>query len=367
MFSGLGKVIWLQGYYWWVPTGGDTGAQKFCLWNRYATSTQVVISGGTVTSGTLTAGQWNYVPLATPVPLAPGELYVAATGWESVNGFPSTNNQFGSGDPYVGGITNGPLTAWSDGSNGGTYLFPTSYGPAQGLFGTGNTGGAADPTLNFPPGGSNSANFWIDVLVSDTAPSGYSGSYRLYPNMNDAPASGDDTANNFTLGMEFSLSQACTVSNVWFYSLPGLTRLPTAIGVYQVPGTTLVLSQPSPSWSGIAGSGWVSAPLSGTLSAGVSYKVAVCNGAASPAIWNQFTANYWSTGFGANGLTSGPITAPDNASADSPGQDTYNAGATLTYPATNVGPYTYWLDIEVTPQAITPSTGPAYTAFMSSM
>ena len=57
----------------------------------------------------------------------------------------------------------------------------------------------------------------MDVQVSDTAPSGYYGSYRLYPNMYDAFGFTNDTANNFTLGMEFSLSQACTVNNVWFY------------------------------------------------------------------------------------------------------------------------------------------------------
>ena len=52
------------------------------------------------------------MPLATPVPLAIGATYIAATGF--TGGFPDTNNQFGGGDPYSGGITNGPLTAYSD-------------------------------------------------------------------------------------------------------------------------------------------------------------------------------------------------------------------------------------------------------------
>ena len=325
--------------------------------------------GTTVTSGTLTADAWNYVALSAPVQLAPGELYIAATGWIAVNGFPDTHYQFGSTAPatYQGGIVNGIITAWSDAGNGGTNnFFDNNYSLDQGLFGTGNTGGAADPTLNFPAAQSDSANFWIDVQVSSTAPPGYAGSYRLYPNMNDAAGYSNDTANNFTLGMEFSLSSACTINNVWFYSPAGVSQLPTEIGVYQVSDTTLVASNSSPSWSGTAGSGWVSAALTGTLSAGTSYKVVVLNGAASPAIWNGATASYWSTGYGGSGLTSGPITAPNNAGADAPGQDTYNAGAAITYPATNVGPYNYWLDIEVTPQAAS-SGGPAYTAYMSSM
>lgn len=359
VFSLLGKTAWLQGYYWWCPTGGDTGAQKFCLYNRYSTTAESLVSGCTATSGTLTAGAFNYIPLTTPVLLSPGVVYVACTGWSAVNGFPDSNNQFGSTQPYSSGITNGPLYAWSDATNGGTTPFSPaqSYNLSQGVFGTNNIGGTPDPTTagNMPAGASNSANFWVDVAVSDTPPAGYSGSYRLWPGMIDAWEYVNDTANNFTLGMEFSLSQACAINNVWFYSPSGVTQLPTAIGVYQVSGPSLVVSNNSPSWSGAAGSGWMSAALTGTLSAGVNYKVVVLNGAGTPAIWNAATAAYWAaSGYGVNGLTSGPITAPNNASATSPGQDSYNPGATMTYPNTNVGPYNYWLDIEVTPLAGAP-------------
>ena len=364
IFSALGEMLWLNGYYWWVPPGGDTGAQKFCLWNRYGTgSTQVLVPDSTVTSGTLTANSFNYIPLATPIQLAPGELFVAATGWTSVNGFPITNNQFGATQPYAAGIVNGPLTGWSDVGGSNTFTGNSAnWGLNQGCFSVASN----DPTVQMPNAGSNSSNFWIDVLLSDTAPSGYSGSYRVYRNMNDAIGYNNDTANNFTLGMEFSLTEACTINNVWFYSPSGVTQLPTEIGVYQVSDTTLVASNSSPSWSGAAGSGWMSAALTGTLAASTSYKVVVLNGAGSPAIWNGATANYWSTGYGASGLTAGPITVPDNASADSPGQESYNLGATITYPNTNAGPYTYWLDIEVTPQAAPVPPAPQ-VAFMSSM
>ena len=54
-----------------------------------------------------------------------------------------------------------------------------------------------------------------------------------------------------------------------------MTQLPTEIGVYRVSHQTLVASNASPSWSGAAGSGWMSAPLTGTLAAGTRYKAAI--------------------------------------------------------------------------------------------
>ena len=353
IFSVTSQVAWLNGYYFWVPPGGDTVARKFALWNRYSSSAQNLVSGSTVTSGTLTAGSMNFVALSPPVQLAPGALYVAATGWTAVNGIPLSSAQFGGSDPYASGITNGILTGWSDVTGSNTFPAAASnYNLGQGLFSNslGN-----DPTAAMPNAGGTSDNFWVDVEISDTAPGGYAGSYRLYPNIADFGNFSDDTANNFTLGMEFVLSGACTVDNIWFYSPPGVTQLPTEIGVYQVSDTTLVLSDSSPSWSGAAGSGWVSA-LSGSLSASVKYKVVVLNGAGSPAVWNGAITDYWSTGFGGSGLTSGPLSAYSNAAADSPGQETYNAGATIAYPATNIGPYSYGVDIEVTPAGGTPHT-----------
>lgn len=350
IFSPLGQMLWLNGYYFWVATGGDTGAQKFATWNRYSTSAENVITASKVTSGSLTANAWNFVPLSSPVQLAPGALYVATTGWTAVNGIPLTSAQWGSGQPLAAGIVNGPLTAWSAPSGSNTFPAGTvNYGLGQGLF---SNALGSDPGANMANNPSGNDNFWMDVQLSTTAPSSYAGSYRLKPNMADFGNYSNDTANNFTLGLQFSLSQACAINNIWFYSPPGVTQLPTVIGVFSVGSQTLVASNSSPSWSGAAGSGWVSAPLAGTLSPGTSYKAAVCNGAASPAIWNGSVANYWTTGgFGANGLTAGPITAPNTSTAGGAGQASYNAGAAIAYPNTTTGPFDYGVDIEVTPLA----------------
>lgn len=356
IFSVTGGMRWLDGYYHWVPAGGDTTARKFALWTQYSTTQQSLVPGSTVTSGTMTAtpsggesgGHWNFVPLSSPVQLAPGALYVAAAGWTASAGIPVTSGQFTSGGAYAAGIVNGPLTAWSAPAGSNTFPAATvNYNLGQMLF---SNSGGADPSAAMPNNGSGSDNLGMDVLIDDTAPPGYAGSYRFHPNQVDLGNFTMDTANMFTLGRQFSLSSACAVNKAWFYSPSGVTQLPTAVGVYRVSDQALVAVSNSPSWSGAAGSGWISAPLSGSLAPGVNYKVVVGQFNAN-VIWNAAVANYWSTGFGANGLTAGPLSAPNNASAVSPGQESYNLGTVLTYPNTNAGPFAYGLDIEVTPAA----------------
>ena len=359
--------MWLEGYWWWVPAGGDTGAQKFCLYNLTTVGSVAgtLIPAATVTSGTLTAGAWNYVPLAAPVQLSIGyaeSMYLAATGWESVNGFPISNGQFGTGDPYAAGITNGPLQCWGDPSGGGTSHGVATF--AQGEFGTGNTGGAADPTLNIPDSGSSGSSlFWIDVSVSDTPPGGYAGSYRIWPDKYDiaGTSTGIDLNDPYILGTEFTLSENCTLSNIWFYSPATVTQLPTQCAIWNVSTQTMVAGtlQTSPSWSGAAGSGWVSTPYSDvTLPAG-DYKVSVWNASASGTGtgWNNYAIDYFTTLDGQNGIVTGPITVPDATTATSPGQATYaNSSTTFLYPDTYVATegQSYWVDAEVTPQVTPP-------------
>ena len=155
--------LWFQGYWWWVPAAGDIAPQKFALWQLTdAVNTSVLVDGGTVMSGTLTANAWNFVPLPTPIGLSVKLPYVAATGWVMTNGFPDSQHQFGSGDPLAAGITNGPLNAYSDqsGSNANPFFIN------QGLFGT----SSADPASVMPAGGDNSSFFGVDVQVTDVPP-----------------------------------------------------------------------------------------------------------------------------------------------------------------------------------------------------
>ncbi|MGH3409609.1 MAG: hypothetical protein ACRDRJ_45005, partial [Streptosporangiaceae bacterium] len=109
--------------------------------------------------------------------------------------------------------------------------------------------------------------------------------------------------------------------------------------------------------------GWVYCDYSGagvTLAAGTNYKVAVVNGAVSPQSWNSATIDYWSTGPGGSGISNGPLSAPNEADATSPGQSSYNQGPAFTYPATYAtgGAPNYWVDVEVTPSSGPPVSGP---------
>lgn len=357
-FSALTVMGWLNGYYLWVPNNGDTTPVKWALWNYNPTAgAPVLVPGSTVTSGTLTAGAWNFTPLANPVQLGAGAQYVAATGWNVTSGIPVTSGQFSAAQPFGAGITNGPLTAWSSGT--GTNAYPTP-GALGGQMVFSNVLGS-DPAVAMPNNGSGDDNLWVDIQVSDTAPVDYAGSYRLYPNTADVGNFALDTATGFTLGKQFSLSRACTANNAWFYSPATVSVLPSAAGFYRTSDQSLVAVNNSPSWSGAAGGGWVSAPFTGvTLPAGT-YKYVVFQG--SNAIWNVAVANYYTTGFGGSGLTAGPITVPNNASALSPGQESYHQGAALAYPDTSAGPFAYGLDLEVTPTTTASSSGVLLACF----
>jgi len=332
---------WLDGYWWWVcPSGQSTAAQRFALWCLYGSGAGSLVANSTVTSDPLTAGQWNYVKLPSPIPLAMGAAYVAATGFSG--NFPITNNQFGSGDPYSAGIVSGPLNAYSDSSGSN----PAPFNTAQALFSVAGT----DPAANMPLYGSSSSNFWMDVLVDTSPPSGTS--YRLWPSYPTIPGHLNSDTAGYTLATEFQLSKSCTLDKIWFYSASGATALPTRCAIWNVGSQNVVsgTDNSSPAWSGAAGSGWVSCAYSGvTLPAG-DYKVAVFYAGGSQ--WYQATNGYWATGGpGANGITTGPVTAPGTSAATSPGQGTYNYaswGYPQTYASAGNGEC-YWTDVEVTP------------------
>lgn len=356
------NATWLSSFYWWVPGGGDTSPQKFTLRQLTGALAGTIVSGATVTSGTLTAGQWNAIALASPVMLAAGIPYLAETAYTAVHGFAETKNQFDTGDPFVGGINSGPLSAYSDKiSSGGTYQAPSGW-ISQGAFGT----AFSDPTSGIPNLGSDSSsNFWIDVLITDSPPT--SASYRLWPSLPVPPNTITDSSLDFTLATEFMLSGVCTLNNIWFYSPSGAVNLPTETGVYNQSSQTLVAGthNSSPTWSGVAGSVWESYAYAWVTLAAGSYRVALAssNGTAGP--WADATLNYFSSGAGGSGISAGPLTAPSESTADSPGQASYNAGASLAWPGTYNSPNApcYWVDVEVTPTTASSVNAGAFMTF----
>ncbi len=355
---------WFEGYWWWVcPTGQSTSPQKFALWQLYGGGEGDVVPGSVVTSGPLTAGQWNYIPLPTPLQLSIGNLsglgaamYEAATGFS--DNFPITNDQFGAGDPYAAGITEGPLFGYSDQT--GSAPCPVSTTASQGSFGTAGT----DPSVYLPDQGSGSANFWIDLQISTDPPAGYSGSYRLWPNYATVfPTQPTIDTQAQTVGTQFALTEPCTLDNIWFYSAPFAQALPASTQIWDTSTQTMVSgTNLTAAWSGGVASGWVANSYSGAgivLPAG-QYIATIYYGGGqvfymeSRGYFGSFTGD---PGPATNGMANGPLTSPSNADAVNPpgGNSCYYVGGTgPTYPNSwdmNDGGENRWVDIEVTPSA----------------
>lgn len=149
----------------------------------------------------------------------------------------------------------------------------------------------------------------------------------------------------YTFGLQFSDSAGESVLAIWFYSGAGAAALPATIALYAVSGQSLVHSE-SASWSGAAASGWVRAAFGSPplLTASASYKACVFY--AGGANWYSDASHYWDgSGAGNAGLTSGTLTAPNNAGGDG-GQDTFTSGTSLAYPASEFNASNYWVDVE---------------------
>jgi hypothetical protein len=369
------KPCWFEGYWWWVcPAGQSTAPQKFALWQVYGGAEGNVIPGSVITSGTLTAGQWNYIPLPAPIELSIGNatgtgaaIYEVATGLSG--SFPDTNSQFGPGDPDASGITNGPLFSYSD--QGASAPCPASATSFQGAFGTAGT----DPSVTMPSQGSNSSNFWIDLQVSEAAPDGYGGSYRLWPNYPTVfPTQLTIDTQAQTMGTQFSLAQPCTLDNVWFYSPPFAVDLPASTQIWDATTKALVSgTNRTASWSGAVASGWVanSYASAGIVLPAGNYIATVYYGGGNVFYLESrgyFGSYQGNTGPATNGLVNGPLSSPSQANAFNPpgGNSCYYVGGTgPTYPNTwdtHDGGESRWIDVEVTPSSSSPSPSPSTTS-----
>lgn len=346
--------LFFQGYQWYVPAAnGNTAAATFALWQVTGTSgVGTIVPGSTVTSGTLTAGQFNFVPVTTPLQLAPGMFYEAVIGQTSTAGIPITTGQFGLGNPYAGGITNGPVRAFSSATGTLPALAAGQSGAAWNFQQPFDHGVTADPTVGFPNGNDADDLLWLDIQVTDQAPAG--SSYRFMPN---APGgfSGGINQGAFTLGLEFSVSQRCALSKIWHYSPSGSVALPTRCGLWNVGSQTVVpgSDNQAPTWSGAAASGWISCDYSGAgvvLAPNTNYKVSTFL-AATTSNWFAALNNLFGAGnFYQNGVTAGPLSILNNATA-TPGQSSWHPTTTWGYPDTSTAPEYDGVDVELLPLA----------------
>lgn len=379
---------YLFGFWIWVQAGTNpnpTGQARAALWqmaniggNLYA----AIAASFTVFAGPLVPG-WNFVTCTQPVPLTPNANYIAAV---AVNGnFNDTTSYFGTGPGN--GLHNGPLYAvsianpgWSD---GGTPNI------SNGLFSVAGT----DPRTNMPGeadgSGDGYSNFWVDVVIGQTTgvPSGYTGTYKIWPNWPAPAGVQTDSAEPYNIATEFTLTQKVTLENIWFYSVTGCTGLPTECAIWTVPGGqtagTIVsgTDTKNPTWltptggAGSAGAGWLKCVYGSVILNPGTYKVSVYDGEAVPTISTTKLLSYWESGNpGFGGWINGPLEVPDTAHGNEAwifnsgdggatppfssgvqekGQNTFSqnpvAGSPITYPFLYVDGLfqNYLVDVEV--------------------
>lgn len=143
----------LTGYWWWLPAGGATASVTFRLWSVTTSTTGSLVSGSQVSSGTLTAGQWNFTALTPAVTLTQNQRYRASVTYTgAANHYGVTSAYFSSGGG-ASNIVNGSLTCPS-GTN--------ATGALQGTFNEPSTAG-------FPSSSFTSSNYWIDIQVTDSS------------------------------------------------------------------------------------------------------------------------------------------------------------------------------------------------------
>jgi len=153
-----------------------------------------------------------------------------------------------------------------------------------------------------------------------------------------------------TIGVKISVSQACTLGGIWFYSGPGLTGLPSELALYKVSDQSLVHSEAA-MWSpDTPAAGWTFAAFAAApvLSPAVNYMPALlCDTAEF-----DYISEWWNTGPGSAGIVNGPLSAP----GASDGQGWYNAGSALAFPGSQFNSCNWWLDPQVTPVPAAPSS-----------
>lgn len=173
-----------------------------------------------------------------------------------------------------------------------------------------------------------------------------------------SPATLQADANNYEMGVQFTVSIPATVTGIWFFSPPGAVSLPTEIDIYDVPAGGLGASAVA-SWSGLAGSGWVKAQFATAPVVLPGYTYKACILANSSSNFYGATSHYWDTGPGQNGISNGPLSAPNNAGADH-GQDSFATPVTVhAYPNQSFNAANYWIDVEITADPTQPLGNPS--------
>jgi hypothetical protein len=138
------------------------------------------------------------------------------------------------------------------------------------------------------------------------------------------------------LGVEFTPSASGWITGIRFYKGSGNTG--THVGALWTTGGSL-LGQVT--FTNESASGWQQANFSSPIAvtAGTTYVASYLAPSGDYSVDSAY--------FASNGVTNGPLTAPQS-SAVSPGNGLYGYGGSLTFPSNTYNATNYWVDVVFT-------------------
>jgi hypothetical protein len=301
---GVQSSGWIYGVRFYKGAG-NTGTHTGSLW----TDTGTLLAHGTFSNEA--ASGWQILEFPAAVAVSAGQTYVAS--YYAPNGdYAATNGYFASG-----GVTNAPLQALQDGTDGGDGVF--AYGGDQ-----------------FPSSTFESANYWVDPVFYTSPPPNVQQPGQcpcsIWPNtIVPAVASANDPS-SVNLGVQFTASENGWITGIRFYK--GAANTGTHVGsLWDTAGD--LLGQVT--FTGETASGWQQANFSAPIAvtAGTTYVASYL------APRGGYPVN---SGGLSSAVANGPLTALANGGV-------YAYGSSSTLPASSYQASNYWVDVVFTTTA----------------
>ena len=170
--------------------------------------------------------------------------------------------------------------------------------------------------------------------------------YRLFDpgTFGSPPDSNSSDSTNIQVAVEFEVDSDADLTSAWFYNPSDGTTNTRVFRLWDAETTSLVYG-PEDFGSNATGQ-WNELVLSTpyALTPGNRYRAAVYH----PGGNFNVTFDFWSTGDGADGITNGPLYAPDDTDAIDNVQNAYTYFDATVFPTSVFSASNYWTDVTVT-------------------
>lgn len=171
--------------------------------------------------------------------------------------------------------------------------------------------------------------------------------YRLWPSTN-GPASVAADTDNYTLGVEFYVTEAANATAVFLWRPASSPETTFTVGIYRIDGPTTgtllgsVAGNVAPAnanaWHRVA----LASPIA--LTPMQAYRAVVFSTTDN---FYSATGGYWNSGPGSAGLTNGILNAPNVTNSENAAQGSFVGGNSLAFPTSGFNATNYWIDTEV--------------------